>query len=209
MLAAGATRRRYALSFTTGALLVKEATILAPLHAEHAEWEAVRDRAVAQNLLQARTYRAGVRLTREVVKRLSSLSAEEIELLELGTTSERAHLMWAAACRRYDLIGEFAEDVVRDHFLKRAPMVTYGDFDSFVLTKSLWHDELTEIKESTLQKLRSNVFKMMQEAGLLSKDQVVVPVLLSHRVATLLDIRKPSDLRYFPTAQGERQDRSW
>ena len=31
------------------------------------------------------------------------------ELLKGATATERGHLLWAAACRRYDLIGEFAE----------------------------------------------------------------------------------------------------
>src|SRR6266542_2073600 len=91
---------RYALSFTTGALLSREAVLLAPLYAEQRDWERVRDRAVEGNLLQARTYRTGVRLVRETVKRLSALSDAEVELLADATASERSCLMWTAACRR-------------------------------------------------------------------------------------------------------------
>ena len=138
--------RRYALSFTTGALLVPEGALLATVYVERRDWERVRDEAVETNLLQPRTYHTGVRLVRETVKRLSALSGDEVELLVEATASERGYLMWAAACRRYELIGEFAEEVLRERFLKLASTLGYEDFDSFVRTKALWHEELATIK---------------------------------------------------------------
>ena len=193
---------RYALSFTTGALLAREAAILAPAYLELGEWEAVRDRAVADNTLQARTYRTGVRLVRETVKRLSALTDSEIGVLADATPSERGYLMWAAACRRYALIGEFAEEVVRERFLVLSSKIGYDEFDGFVRGKSLWHEELSSVKYSTMQKLRSNVFKMLTEAELVSPGGHIVAAVLSERVADLLDAREPSDLRFFPTTQG-------
>jgi len=133
---------RYALSFTTGALLAREGALLAPVYMERRDWEQVRNQAVEGNYLQTRTYRTGVRLVRETVKRLSALSDAEVELLVEVTASERAHLMWTGACRRYELIGEFAEEVVRERFRLLASTLGYEDFDSFVRNKALWHEEL-------------------------------------------------------------------
>lgn len=191
--------RPYALSFTTGTLLTREASLLAPLYLEQRTWEQIRDRAVEDNLLQARTYRSSVRLVRETVKRLSAFTDAEMVLLTDATASERGYLMWAAACRRYELIGEFAEEVLRERFLVLASTLDYDDFDSFVRTKAVWHGELTQVKDSTLQKLRSNLFKMLVEAGLLTDDGHIAPVTLSERVAELLAARTPSDIRFFPT----------
>lgn len=194
-----AAPRRYALSFTTGALLAREAALVTPVYVEERDWERTRDQAVKGNLLQARTHSTGVRLVRETVKRLSALGDDEVELLIDGTASERGYLMWAAACRRYGLIGEFAEEVLRERFLIFASRLGYEDFNSFVRTKALWHEELAEIKDSTLQKLRSNVFKMLHEAELLSDAGVIMPAVLSERVVAVLGSRSPSDLRFFPT----------
>lgn len=190
---------RYALSFTTGALLAREGALLAPVYVDVRDWEKVRDRAVEGNLLQARTHRTGVRLVRETVKRLSVLTDKEVELMDELTATERGHLMWAAACRRYGLIGEFAEEVVRERFLLLASTLRYEDFDGFVRSKSLWHDELATIKDSTMQKLRSNVFKMLVEAGLFSESGHIIPAVLSERLVALLSERAPSDVRFFPT----------
>lgn len=189
---------RYALSFTSGALLTREAAITAPLFLECRDWNEVRDRLCAENLLQTRTASSGFRLAREVAQRLAVLTDSELVLLHDASPSERGHLMWIAACRRYAFIGDFAEEVVRERFLLLTPTLSYDDFDSFVHGKTLWHPELAEVKASTLQKLRSTVFKMLTEAGLLSGGEIVHAA-LSERVHDALDAQRPSDLRFFPT----------
>lgn len=190
---------RYALAFTTGGLLAREAAILAPIYAELRDWAKVRDTAVEKNLLQARTRSTGVRRVRETVNRLSVLSDRELEILADVTASERGHLMWAAACRRYELIGEFAEEVLRERFLTLARTVSYEDYDSFYRAKAMWHDELDDLTDLSYKKLRQVLFKMMVEAGLLTMQGAIEPVLLSARVTACLNERTPSDIRFFPT----------
>lgn len=192
------TSPRYSFSFTAGALLTRECMQLAPYYLDEKDWERVRSRAVAENLLQARTHRASVRQASETVKRLSALTDDEIGLFLNATGSERAQLLWVAACRRYTLIGDFAEDVVRERFLVLAPSLNYEDFDSFIRAKALWHEELQDVKPTTMQKLRSNVFKMLAEVGISDEGQIV-PAVLSDRLIELLRARTPSDVRFFPT----------
>lgn len=189
---------RYALSFTSGGLLAREAVVAAPLYLRERDWARVRQLIGQDNLLQARTVSSGVRRAREVVQRLGVLTDEELELLVEATATERGYLLWVAACRRYALIGDFAEEVVRERFLLLTPHLGYGDFDSFVRGKSLWHSELAELKDSTMQKLRSTVFQMLTEAGLLSEDGDILPAVLSDRVAAAVDARTPSDVRFLP-----------
>ena len=188
---------RYALSFTSGALLTREAVIAAPLFLEVRDWGLVRYQLRSENSLQARTASSGSRLAREVAQRLAVLTVPELELLRDASSGERGHLMWVAACRRYALIGDFAEEVVRERFLLLTPTLGYADFDSFVRGKALWHPELAEVKDSTLQKLRSTVFRMLTEAGLLASGEIVNAA-LSERVRDALDAHLPSDLRYLP-----------
>jgi hypothetical protein len=142
---------------------------------------------------------SGQRLAREVVQRLTALTDDEVDLLIDATSVERGHLMWVAACRRYSLLGEFAEEVLRERFLLLAPSLDHSHFDSFMRTKSMWHEELAELKESTYRKLRSNVFLMLHEAGLLSDDGHIAPVVLTHRLAAVLAKQANGDVRFFPT----------
>jgi hypothetical protein len=193
---------RYALSFTSGALLMREALIVAPIYLREHDWAKVRQLIEEDNLLQARTVSTGHRRAREVAQRLAVLTERELELLVDSTTSERGHLLWAAACRHYDLIGEFAEEVLRERFLLLTPTLDHDDFDSFIRRKALWHEEVAALKDSTLRKLRSNVFRMLVDAGLLSDDGRILQAVLSTRVSDALSARAPSDIRFFPTAGG-------
>lgn len=193
---------RYALSFTSGALLMREALIVAPVYLREHDWAKARQLIEEDNLLQARTVSTGQRRAREVAQRLAVLTDIELEMLVDSTTSERGHLLWAAACRHYDLIGEFAEEVLRERFLLLTPTLNHDDFDSFIRRKALWHEEVAELKDSTLRKLRANIFRMLVEAGLLTVDGRILPAVLSNRVADALAARTPSDIRFFPAAGG-------
>lgn len=191
---------RYALSFTSGGLLVREAALLTSVYLTEHDWIKVRQISVEQNLLQARTTSSSVRVTRETIQRLSIFDEDELQLLSESSLTERCHLMWVAACRRYELIGDFAEEVLRERYLLLTPSLDSDGFDRFITGKSLWHPELDELKPSTRTKLRQNVFRMLHEAGLLSEDAEIVPAVLSERVHDVLAARRPSDIRFLPTS---------
>jgi hypothetical protein len=89
---------------------------------------------------------------------------------------------------------------VRERFLLLAPTLSPEHFDAFVRAKSVWHEELSAAADSTLQRLRSNAYLMLREAGLLSEVGEIVPSVLSPRVAGALQKRSPSDVRFFPTS---------
>lgn len=188
---------RYALSFTSGALLSREAAIAAPIYLETRDWDAVRKRLQDENLLQARTAASAARTSRELLNRLKMLTDEEAALLAEATSTERDQLMWVATCRYYDFIADFAQQVVRERFLLMTPSLTYEQFDGFVRERMVWHPELGEIKASTLNELRKTLFRMLREVGVLV-DGEIVPVLLSQRVE---DVLTEDDKRVFPSRE--------
>ncbi|MEZ2371758.1 DUF1819 family protein [Arthrobacter sp. RCC_34] len=190
---------RYALSFTSGTLLANEAAIVAPIYLRERDWKVTRALAQTENLLGARAARSNTRTLGALVPRLQLLSDHELEIVSDGTSTERGHLMWTAACRKYAFIGEFAEEVLRERFLTLVGTVSYKDYDSFYRAKAMWHDELDGVTGSSYQKLRQVLFKMAVEAGLLTKQGYIEPALLSSPVAACLDQRTPSDIRFFPT----------
>lgn len=191
---------RYALSFTSGGLLVREAGIITPVYLVERDWARVRQVSIEANLLQARTTSSSVRVTRETIQRLSAFDERELELLAEASLTERCHLMWVAACRRYELIGDFAEEVLRERYLLLIPTLVADDFERFITGKSLWHPELDELKPSTSAKLRQTVFRMLHEAGLHGEGGEIIPAVLSERVHEVLAARTPSDIRFLPTS---------
>jgi hypothetical protein len=200
-MAAGDQHSKYALSFTSGALLGREAALVAPIYLRERDWVKTRAAAQDSNVLQRRVASSATRILRALIDRLQQLTEAELQIIAQGTSSERGHLMWAAACRRYDLIAEFAEEVLRERFLTLAEAIAYDDFDGFFRGKALWHEELGGLTESTYKKLRQVVFRMMFEAGLTTGSGRIEPALMSPRVIDCLQSRVPSDLRFFPIAQ--------
>jgi hypothetical protein len=194
-MAMPSVQARYRLSFVTGGLFLTGAPVAAELFKELGSWVLVRSALDKNNLLQARTSSSATRLGRELIQRLQELSPLEIELLSDSTADERAQLMWVAACRRYTLIAEFAEEVLRERFLLMAPNLLPEHFEAFVRGKSLWHPELADLKESTLTKLRTTTFLMMREAEFLTPEGQIVPAVVSSRLRAELDKQVPSDVR--------------
>lgn len=194
-----AVSQRYALSFTTGGLLATEAALVAAVYLRCHDWGAARTQVKDGNLLQSRVASSTRRVLGALIPRLRVLGDPELQIVVDGTSTERGHLMWAAACRRYDLIAEFAEEVLRERFLTLAGTLSYEDYDSFYRAKAMWHDELDEVTDLSYKKLRQVLFKMMVEAGLLNTQGSIEPALLSVRVTGCLTERTPSDIRFFPT----------
>jgi hypothetical protein len=190
---------RYALSFTSGGLLVREADVIVSQYQRVRDWAAVRQSAIEQNLLQARTTSSSVRVTREVIQRVRLFDGGELELFADASLTERCYLMWTATCRRYDLIGDFAAEVVRERFVLMTPTLGLGDFERFMTAKSFWHPELDELKSSSRAKLRQNLFRMLHEAGLLSRRGDIIPALLSERMLEAFAARGLKDIRFFPS----------
>lgn len=214
---------RYRLSFTVGGLLAEQGRTVAGLmvgdtavaaavdtlpsadrdddaFAPAELLESVRRYAVAENVLQIRTHAAGVRIVNEVIKRLSALTMGELRCIADADMlqSDRRALMWVAMCRYYALVGEFAQEVLREHFLIGTTTITYGDYEHFMLGKAMWHPEIDDLSTSTSAKLRSNVFKAMAEAGLVNRtDDTIIPSLLSREVAGIL-MRRPESFGFFP-----------
>jgi len=193
----------YKLSFTTGGLFLSESCLTASLYLTSQNWGMVRQQLKAGNLLQARTMSSGERVNREVLARLATLTVAELEVVANGAPQDRAHLMWIAATRRYKLIAEFAEEVVRERFLLLKPAVKYDDFDAFFLAKALLHEQLNALADSTIKKLRQNVFKMLRDAGLVSIDGYILHTMLSITVVELVAQRDPSEFRLFPLSDSD------
>lgn len=191
----------YKLSFGVGGLNVAGASIAARLYLDLGDWVAVRAALDSGNLLQARTVSTAKRLNRELIQRISQLSISEVELITEATADERAYVMWAAVCRRYTLVAEFAEEVLRDRYLLMASDVLPEHFEAFARGKTVWHPELAELKATTLSELRNNLFRLMREAGLVTADHTIVQAVLSSRVRDEFALREPSDIRFFPTKE--------
>lgn len=196
-------KERLSMSFTTGSLFHKESITLATLYLPLGNWKAVREKVIAENLLQARTMNTLKRVSREVISRLKTLSANELELLVETNPQEQGYLLWLAVCRRYQFIADFAVEVLRERYITLKTDLGLEDFDSFFNRKSEWHAELDEIRPATRNKLRQVLFKMLREADLLTKENMINAAMLSPDLLAAISRDNRMDIMYFPVFESD------
>ena len=186
------------MSFTTGSLFYLESVKLAELFITLNDWNAVRNKVLSENLLQARTQNTSKRVCREIISRLKTLTPLEIDLLINGSPQEQTYLLWIAVCRRYKFIADFAVEIIRENYLSLKTDLTHQDFDSIFNKKSECHSELDKIKPTTKNKLRQILFKILREVDLLTANNTINAALLSPRLVETLLLNYRQDLLLFP-----------
>lgn len=194
---------RYSMSFTTGSLFHRESVQLAALYLEFGDWNAVRDKVISENLLQTRTLNTLKRVCREVVSRLKTLSAGELDFLVAANHQEQSYLLWLAICRRYRFIADFAVEVLRERYITLKTDLHHEDFDSFFNRKSEWHTELDEIRSTTRIKLRQVLFKILREADLLTVSNMINAAMPSQRLLDVIPHGSRRDVLFFPLFESE------
>ena len=98
----------YSMSFSTGALFQQQSVMLAELYADLGDWKSVRANVLASNLLQSRTKNTAHRVCREIISRLKLLTPDQLLIMTGGSLSDQGHILWAAVCKRYQFIHDFA-----------------------------------------------------------------------------------------------------
>jgi hypothetical protein len=189
---------RYSMSFTTASLLLQESVNLASLFLELNDWNAVREKVISNNLLQARTLNTSKRICQEIISRLKTLEPPELDLLAHGTSQEQGYLLWLAVCRRYGFIGDFASEVLRERYISLKTDLQHEDFESFFDGKAEYHPEMDKITPATRKKLRQVLFNMMREADLLTDTNTIIPAILTPLLLPVIPQNRRREVSFFP-----------
>lgn len=192
----------YKLSFTAASLMLVESVKVAEVYLESRDWNATREILINNNLLQSRTVARTKRIIQELVLRLSILSEDQLTHLLEGDLEEQRLLLWFTACKYYKFIRDFSMEVLHEKFLTMQQYLSEDDYNAFLLRKMDLHPELEKITASTRTKLRTQVFRMLREAGLINSDNLIIRVIPSFRlVQTLRDDKEVASRIYpaFPT----------
>jgi hypothetical protein len=195
----------YSMSFTTGGLLKQESAELAELYLETPDWQAVRERVISNNLLQARTLKSSRLICNEIIARLKRLSRAELSSLPSGSSRDQAYILWIAICRRYEFIGDFATEVLRERYIKLQPDLSPDDFEAFFHKKAEWHTELERLSDSTHLKLRQVLFKLLRDVGLLSTANLIQTPIWNPELVNVLKKSGSACFQFFPVFDADLQ----
>ena len=195
------TPTKYSMSFTTGALFFSESLKLTELYISANQWNDVRIAVISGNIIQSRTVNTLKRVTNEIISRLRTLREQEIKFLSEADYTEQGYLLWLAVCRRYAFIADFAVEIVHGNFASLKSSVTHEEYNIFFNKKAEWHAELDRIAPSTKNKIRQTLFRMMQEAHLLDKNDVIIPIVPSAAFRAILAGAMPREAMFFPISE--------
>ncbi|KGE87995.1 DUF1819 family protein [Phaeodactylibacter xiamenensis] len=193
-----AASRPYRLSFSGAALQVEESIKIAQLYADLKDWEAVQAEVVGENALQKNQLKTTVRSFYEVRTRLKEMTPLQMERLAEGTFTEQQQLLWVAVCKVYPFIGAFALEVLLNKIQAFEYIVHESDYTEFLEAQTLKEPKLQQVSDSTYQKLRSRLYRMMEEAGIVNnrEERVITPPVVTTYVAEALIDEDPKLLRY-------------
>lgn len=139
------------------------------------------------------------RTLREIASRLSKLN--DAELRFFGETKDRTDqqaLLWLAVCREYRFVHEFMMEIVRERFLSLQAELAVENFDTFFARKAEWNDGLAGISPTTRSKLRQVLFRIMREAGIISRENIILATYISPQLYRTISEHSPSGLQLFP-----------
>lgn len=195
----GTTQQPYKMSFTSGGLFLNESVIVAELHVAGEDWKVTLSRALEEGATSLPKAASNRRTLREIVNRLMTLTEDEVRfLVEDAGRQEQQHLLWVATCRAYRFVREFAVEVICDRYIAYQLDLPLESFDIFFDAKADWDEGLASISESTRNKLRQILFRMMREAGVISDGNRIQSTYLSAPLRQVIEATNPADLAVFP-----------
>ena len=196
---------KYKLSFTAASLSISESIKIAEVYLGCKDWDETAQIVKEQNLLQSRTNSRTIRTLRELTQRLKKLSDEQLELLVEGDLQEQKYLLWYAICKTYSFIQEFAVEVLFEKFMSLNLELTELDYEAFFNRKADWHEELETITVTTKTKLKTVIFRMLRESGLITDDNRIIQALPSQKLIEALKPDAPMSYQIFPLQPSDIQ----
>lgn len=192
-------KQPYKMSFTSGGLFLTESVAVAGMHRSGEDWKDTLERALQEGATSLPKAASNRRTLREIVNRLMTLNEDEVRfLIDDAGRQEQQYLLWVATCRAYCFVREYAVEVICDRFLSYQLELPLESFDIFFEAKAEWDDGLASISDSTRNKLRQILFRMMREAGVISDDQRIQSTYLSPQLRALIEATNPTDLAVYP-----------
>ena len=158
---------RYKANITAGALLVYESRKIAGLMLTEVspdEWKQVIE---DQNILQRLSPASSIRIANFIRSRLRLMTPELWELVKDGDSVTATQACFAAAIKHCRLLGDYLDIVVRGQFNKLEDRLTPRLWEDFVLGCRQRDPEMDEFPSTTAKKMRTNIHRILNEAGYL------------------------------------------
>ena len=150
------------------------------------------------NLYQLNAESSRKRVAGELIKRLRTLTDDEIRFLVDSHLDDQSAMLWVSVCRTYQFVSGLSATVLRDRYESGIPTYTEGAYEAFFEREAETHPELGKLTEAGKKKMRNQVFRMLVECDLVSEDGAITPIHPSPSFVRAIDAAHQDDLDLFP-----------
>lgn len=190
--------KEYPLSMTASSARKAEALITARLYLELRDWAAVRKQIIDFNEYQFSAPSSLKRVSQELVKRLSTLSDQEVSFFANSYGDDQLAMLWVSICRTYPFMSGLSRNVIVDRYARMVPDFTPGAYEAYFEEEAEFHPELYALTEKSKQRMRNQVFYMLGECRLVNENGRITPLYPSRAFANAVDADHLDDLKLFP-----------
>ena len=192
-------KAKYTFSFTGASALIAETMVIAEEYDRLKDWKATEKSLVDNNLLNKVKQATFKREFFEIKKRLSLLTPDQLQVMIQGSLDDAKAMILLSLVKAYAFLRDFIVEVIRNKYLLFDPLVSEIDYNKFVNTKSLSHDELSAITEITAKKVKQVIFKLLHQVGLITqtKNGSILKPILDNKVIEVIMEDDPAWLNAF------------
>ena len=188
----------YSLSMSGSSVRRPETVETARLYLDLGDWNAVRRKVVEENLYQLNAESSRKRVAGELIKRLRTLTEDEVRFLVDAFGDDQSAMLWVSVCRTYQFVSDLSANVLRDSYGSGIPTYTEGAYEAFFEQEAEVHPELARLTEAGRKKMRNQVFRMLVECDLVTEDGTITPLHPSPAFVSAIDGEHAGDLDLFP-----------
>lgn len=160
------SKNKYSLSFTAASLRLSDFIKFAD-YFENFEGEIRTTKVNADEVLGTGNKKSNRRIVAELVRRYNALTTEQKGLMTRGSFDEKKQISYLAIAKSNQFIRDFIIEIVREKALVYDLKLDDSDFNIFINRKIPTHQELEVFKESTMQKAKQTLFKILADAGII------------------------------------------
>jgi hypothetical protein len=177
----------YRLSFTGASFLLYESIELAKTYAEKGGWDAAVESILMSNV-NTKSKSTIKRERNEIALRLKSLSPQLLEKLISVNPDDAKIIVLYAILKTYPFIRNFCLEVLYEKSMILDTHIQEYEINAFFRNQEDRHEVFSKKSDSTKQKLKQVMFKMLSDAGVLksTKEKIIIKPYLDTNISKMI-----------------------
>ena len=155
----------YNAEISAGSLMLSESRIIAQLLLEQPDEKAWHRAIIIDNVLQKKAPSSAKRQARLIRNRLELMPKALLNMILDGNREVATQALFAAAIKHSRLLGDFIDEVIRQHIKTFNTQLTLRDWENYFSDCEQRDDSLKRLSETTKKKLGQVVFRILAEAS--------------------------------------------